>query len=106
MYEVNEAARVITESADQSAKIIFGANVDESLGDEVRITVVATGFGQPAKAAKKIQATRPTPFSKRDDTEAPAAPSFRNKNIMDEPPVDNSADDDLEVPAFIRKKMM
>lgn len=109
MYEVNEAARVITESADPSAKIIFGANVDDSLGDEIKVTVVATGFGQPTKAAKKIQAVRPSPFSKRDEIEAPvAAPSssFRNKSIMDEAPVDNSADEDLEVPAFIRKKMM
>ncbi len=107
MYEVNEAARVITESADPSAKIIFGANVDEAMGDEIKITVVATGFGQPAKAAKKIQAVRPSPFSKRDEVESPvASQTFRNKNIMDEAPVDNSADEDLEVPAFIRKKMM
>ncbi|MFA6475065.1 MAG: cell division protein FtsZ [Patescibacteria group bacterium] len=108
MYEVNEAARVITESADPSAKIIFGSNVDESLGDEVKVTVVATGFGQPAKAAKKIQAVRQTPFSKREDKDMPVATSntFRNKNIMDEAPVDNSSDEDLEVPAFIRKKMM
>ncbi len=108
MYEVNEAARVITESADPNAKIIFGANVDESLGDEVRITVVATGFGQGAKSTKKIQATRPSPFAKgkKEDEKAAATSSFRSKNIMDEKPVDNTADDDLEVPAFIRKKMM
>ena len=107
MYEVNEAARVLTESADPSAKIIFGANVDEALGDEVKVTVVATGFGQGAKATKKIQAVRPSPFAKKSGDEAPApSSSFRSKNIMDEPPVDNSEDDDLEVPAFIRKKMM
>jgi cell division protein FtsZ len=108
MYEVNEAARVITESADQGAKIIFGANVDESMGDEVKVTVVATGFGQGAKATKKIQAVRPSPFAKKSasDDAAPASSSFRSKNIMDETPVDNSDDDDLEVPAFIRKKMM
>lgn len=107
MYEVNEAARVITESADPSAKIIFGANVDENMGDDVKVTVVATGFGQGGKAAKKIQAVRPSPFgkSKTEDVPTPTT-SFRNKSIMDEPPVDNSDDDDLEVPAFIRKKMM
>ena len=44
MYEVAEAAKVITGSADDDAKVIFGANVDDSLEDEVRITVVATGF--------------------------------------------------------------
>ncbi|EKD76344.1 MAG: hypothetical protein ACD_43C00144G0001 [uncultured bacterium] len=108
MYEVNEAARVITESADPGAKIIFGANVDEAMGDEIKVTVVATGFGQGAKAAKKIQAVRPSPFAKKSANEdaTPTGSSFRSKNIMDETPVDNSADDDLEVPAFIRKKMM
>lgn len=44
MHEVAEAAKIITSSADEDAKVIFGANVDETLGDEVRITVVATGF--------------------------------------------------------------
>lgn len=44
MYEVAEAAKVITGSADDDAKVIFGANIDETLKDEVRITVVATGF--------------------------------------------------------------
>lgn len=44
MYEVTEAAKVITESADPEAKIIFGAIVDESLKDEIKVTVIATGF--------------------------------------------------------------
>lgn len=45
MYEVHEAAKAITGNADASAKIIFGTVIDESLKDEVRITVIATGFG-------------------------------------------------------------
>ncbi|MFA5994894.1 MAG: cell division protein FtsZ [Patescibacteria group bacterium] len=118
MYEVNEAARVITESADPNAKIIFGANIDEAMGDEIKITVVATGFGHPGKATKKIQTVRPSPFSaatttarsvissKSDDKSANNMPAFRNKSILQEPPVDNSEDEDLEVPAFIRRKMM
>ncbi len=44
MYEVAEAAKIITGSADDDAKVIFGAHIDENLKDEVRITVVATGF--------------------------------------------------------------
>ena len=109
MYEVNEAARVITESADPNAKVIFGAIVDDSLGDDVKVTVVATGFGTSVKSTKKIEAVRPTPFSKSAAGSADSGSdkgSFRNKKIMDEAPVDNSEDDDLEVPAFIRKKMM
>ena len=49
MHEVNEAAQTITKSADPSAKIIFGAIIDESLKDTVKITVVATGFGDSAE---------------------------------------------------------
>ncbi len=44
MYEVSEAAKVITQSADSQAKVIFGAIIDETMKDEVKVTVVATGF--------------------------------------------------------------
>src|SRR3990167_5711815 len=44
MHEVAEAAKIITSSADEDAKVIFGANIDDSLGDEIRIAVVDTGF--------------------------------------------------------------
>src|SRR6187397_785603 len=45
LFEVNEAAEVVTSAADQNANIIFGAVIDEAMGDEVRVTVIATGFG-------------------------------------------------------------
>ncbi len=45
LFEVNEAAEVVTGHADPNANVIFGAVVDESLGEEVRVTVIATGFG-------------------------------------------------------------
>ena len=46
LHEVNEAATLIQEEADDDANIIFGAVIDESMGDEMRITVIATGFGE------------------------------------------------------------
>jgi cell division protein FtsZ len=45
LFEVNEAAEVVTGAADQNANVIFGAVIDENLKDEVRVTVIATGFG-------------------------------------------------------------
>jgi cell division protein FtsZ len=45
LFEVNEAAEVVTTAADQNANVIFGAVIDDQLGDEVRVTVIATGFG-------------------------------------------------------------
>ena len=45
LFEVNEAAEVVTSAADQNANVIFGAVIDDAMGDEVRVTVIATGFG-------------------------------------------------------------
>src|SRR5205085_5162999 len=53
LHEVNEAATLIQEEAEDDANIIFGAVIDESMGDEIRITVIATGFGEPAQMTEK-----------------------------------------------------
>lgn len=55
LYEVNEASTLITEAAHEDAEIIFGAVIDESLGDEVRVTVIATGFSDPAEKKNTVQ---------------------------------------------------
>ena len=53
LFEVNEAAEVVTSAADQNANVIFGAVIDDAMGDEVRVTVIATGFGgQPPPAPR------------------------------------------------------
>lgn len=56
LHEVNEAATLIQEEADDEANIIFGAVIDESMGDQIRITVIATGFGE----ADRLAAPAPT----------------------------------------------
>src|ERR687884_127122 len=53
LFEVNEAAEVVTGAADQNANVIFGAVIDESLGDEVRVTVIATGFGAQRRRRRR-----------------------------------------------------
>ncbi len=61
ILDINEAARLIQEAADSEANIIFGAGVDDSLKDEVRITVIATGFEKtafPTRESRKKAATR------------------------------------------------
>jgi cell division protein FtsZ len=111
MYEVNEAAKVITSKADANAKVIFGAVINEDVKDEVAITVIATGFGEKGKAIRKIAATRVTPF-----TEEKPATSEKKKitfeNIATIPErqtteeLKKKEEEDLDIPAFIRKKMM
>lgn len=111
MYEVNEAARVITASADSNAKIIFGSVIDEAMGDEVKITVIATGFGRGTKpSVKKISPTPMTPFEETKRPERTFIPSFRSEKKMppvtEEVPKKTKEEEELEIPAFIRKKMM
>src|ERR687885_416968 len=68
LFEVNEAAEVVTGAADQNANVIFGAVIDESLKDEVRVTVIATGFG-PHRARRRrtveITEREPAPVEER-----------------------------------------
>ncbi|MBZ0299836.1 MAG: cell division protein FtsZ [Anaerolineae bacterium] len=60
LFEINEAAAIIKESAHPEVNLIFGAQIDESMGDEIRITVIATGFEQ-SRVAKTIMARQPQP---------------------------------------------
>ncbi|MHB8904380.1 MAG: cell division protein FtsZ [Patescibacteria group bacterium] len=124
MTEVSEAAKVITSAADDEAKIIFGAVIDEKMKDSIKITVVATGFDGHGKSQKNetLKSYTPNSFIKEENdkiTPSDASSTIdRNKgkfsvfkNIPVKPalerkaekPIDN--DDDLSVPAFIRKKM-
>lgn len=123
MNEVSEAAKVITSAADEDAKIIFGAVVDEKMKDQIKITVVATGFdGQsPSRDKEKIKTYTPNSFIVQEEKEAATVlggdkskGKFSSvfKNIPPKPALEKKADkprldedDDLSVPAFIRKKM-
>jgi cell division protein FtsZ len=85
LFEVNEAAEVVTSAADQNANVIFGAVIDDGLREEVRVTVIATGFGGSGAARRR---------RRREGLEAPlvgeaGAPSF-------------DAGSELEVPSFLR----
>lgn len=109
MYEVEEAARVITEHADPNAKVIFGTVIDEQAPhDEIAITVIATGFEAPKRE----------PVQQRERTRVgvptvrPASSYARPQPVSGVAPVPvvgasagGSAAEDLEIPAFIRRKM-
>ncbi len=104
MYEVDEAAKIITKSVDPDAKIIFGAVIDETMSDEVRITVVATGFDEVAKKKQAARHATPLTFeaSPLDMGDQQRQPVYASK-------VSESLEEDetseLDIPAFIRKKM-
>ena len=77
IFEVNEAAEIISEAADPDANIIFGSVIDESLGEKVQITVVATGFNSSAKSVPE--------FGKTTTTSRPASTTNSNSGIPDIP---------------------
>jgi cell division protein FtsZ len=61
LFEINEAAQLVSESAHTDANIIFGAVIDDALGDEVRVTVIAAGFdgGMPKRREQAMNSARP-----------------------------------------------
>jgi cell division protein FtsZ len=61
LFEVNEAAEVVTGAADQNANVIFGAVIDDSMGEDVRVTVIATGFGGTRRRRHREGAEAPIP---------------------------------------------
>jgi len=61
LFEVNEAAEVVTSAADQNANVIFGAVIDDAMGDEIRVTVIATGFGGDARRRARRSLEAPVP---------------------------------------------
>ena len=94
LFEVNEAAEIIGSAADGDANIIFGAVIDEALGDQVRVTVIATGFDRhsPDRPAAAFAAGgRREPAPRRPDP-----PDTRDTGQFTMPP------DALEIPSFLR----
>lgn len=108
MMEINEAAKVITDSIDPNAKVIFGAVTDKQLKKgEIKITVIAAGFGeQPVK--KEVPERREKLEAKAEATIKQEAPVTHGKKPADfssqVSPVSGN-DEEWDIPAFIRKKM-
>jgi cell division protein FtsZ len=122
MYEINEAATIINQKVDPDAKIIFGTSIDPNLNDEIRITVIATGFskekednnpinyfggnlnkGTTPSSQSSYQAPKYDYQTKYNDNNNSSQSQYSNNN--------NSAvskpaqfDDPLTIPAFLRKK--
>jgi cell division protein FtsZ len=76
LFEVNEAAEVVTSAADQNANIIFGAVIDEAMGDEVRVTVIATGFGGQRRRRRSSSTEAPVGVAATRSEETLDVPAF------------------------------
>ena len=95
IMEINEAANLVMEAADSDANIIFGAGIDETLKDEVRITVIATGFEKtpfPSRDKKKGRPTTATPYGA-------AVPSYNPYETRPRVDVNAEANQGFDAPA-------
>lgn len=109
LYEVNEASSLIQEEADDEANIIFGTVIDQNMQDEIRITVIATGFDNISKKKESLGNVTHLGGFRRDDLATPAFIrrgkgqnnlNFTNANISDE--ADNMSD--IQIPTFLRRQ--
>ncbi len=139
MHEVHEAAKIITQSGDPDAKVIFGAIIDENLKDTIKVTVVATGFNNSIRkdfiphvpsfkeeekelAIDKIEEKKPARNASLSDAGGEEqssegekkkkksifiqdTPSGAEEKEIEKTPDQDLEDDELDIPAFLRKKM-
>jgi cell division protein FtsZ len=122
LFEINEAAALVSQAAHPEANIIFGATIDDALGDEVRVTVIAAGFdgGMPKRRENTTGLGRPQQQQTQEETRA-AAQALASKRVeRSEPEAEREAvpagvrqpepqrpqlefdDDDLDVPDFLK----
>jgi cell division protein FtsZ len=123
MFEINEAASIINQHVDPEAKIIFGTSIDPNLNDEIRITVIATGFSKekeelpnyfgamnlgPRTKAQPYQAPKfssdDTPSTRNND-QSQSSSHFGQQSQSRQSPSKSQYDEQLDIPTFLRKKI-
>jgi cell division protein FtsZ len=107
LHQVNEAASIIYEAAHKDANIIFGAGRDENMCDKIKVTVIATGFGNENKQAKDNANASPIDFSRYSERvhKRPMTRPLQMELRGGDFGVYKFDKQDLDVPAFLRKKM-
>lgn len=112
MNEVDEAAKIISSAADPDANIIFGATINESMHDQIRITVVATGFDQTKQRLQQFVITQPMQKQADPITSAgttPPVPQTQQGNTQpnvneEKKQKEEKPEDDWDIPAFLRQR--
>lgn len=113
MNEVDEAAKIISAAADPDANIIFGATINEAMHDQIRITVVATGFDQTKQRLQQFVIHQPA--VKQTNPSAPGVQNNQspqvqntqqgNQNVNDnQGKKEEKPEDDWDIPAFLRQR--
>jgi cell division protein FtsZ len=107
MTEVDEAAKIISSSADPDANIIFGATIDQSMHDQMKITVIATGFDQVRQTLKEfvtpMHIRQQEPVVEQDAQNQQSQNQDQPQPSQQVPPVEEE-DDAWDIPAFLRNR--
>ena len=111
MNEVDEAAKIISSAADPDANIIFGATISEAMHDQIRITVVATGFDQTKQRLQQFVISQPSqkqadPITSAGTPPQPQKPqNVQQVNVFEEKkPKEVKPEDNWDIPAFLRQR--
>lgn len=116
MAEVDEASKIITAAADPDANIIFGATIDETMHDQIKITVVATGFDESRRRLKEFVTQSPSYSSQPSYEERPSIPTPASMNQPISQPMQQQQaeaqpekkkeeeEDFFDIPAFLRQR--
>ncbi len=110
MNEVDEAAKIIADAADPDANIIFGTAIDESLKDQIKITVIATGFDSTKSRLKEFMPAYGVNYQNQDHSQVSQIPTSKPQQvpqpqqIVSEPEQKQTDEDVWDIPAFLRQK--
>ncbi|HEV7772332.1 MAG TPA: cell division protein FtsZ [Conexibacter sp.] len=96
LFEVNEAAEIVAAAADKESNIIFGAVIDDSMGDDVRVTVIATGFDHSGRGPARASGAREEARRTRRDRDVTLDERQRSSLEI--------SDDEIDIPSFLRDK--
>ncbi|MBS1870619.1 MAG: cell division protein FtsZ [Actinobacteria bacterium] len=96
LFEVNEAAEVVNQASDKESNIIFGAVIDDSMGDDVRVTVIATGFDHGGRGLARTGGAREETRRTRRDRDVTLDDRQRSSLEI--------SDDEIDIPSFLRDR--
>ncbi len=108
LYEINEASSLIQTEAHEDANIIFGTVVDENMSEEIRVTVIATGFEDNTRGGKSLSSPSPYGGYKKENLSIPTFmrkdKSLESMSSVNLGAIDENSDVDFEIPAFLRRQ--
>jgi cell division protein FtsZ len=109
LFEINEAAEIVQDAADANSNIIFGSVVDDSMADEVRVTVIATGFdhGRGVRASRGSSSAPTTRSSRSERSERTERPEPRERDVRFDDRQRSSleiSDDEIDIPSFLKDR--